>query len=115
MSRKKSKHAARSGPAPAIVFAALGDEMRLALIARLAGGAPASIAELTAGARISRQAVTKHLRVLERAGVVRSVRAGREKHFALDPEPIDAMRAYLKRVSREWEDALSRLKNFEEE
>lgn len=101
-------------PVPEAVFAALGDATRLALVARLAGGQPASIAELTAGTRISRQAVTKHLSVLEGAGVVRGVRCGRENRFALDPEPLDQVREYLERVSREWDGALSRLKEMVE-
>lgn len=93
-----------------MAFAALGDATRLALVARLAAGETASIAQLTAGARMTRQAVTKHLRVLERAKIVRSVHAGREKRFALNPEPIDDLRAYLNRVGRQWDEALARLK-----
>lgn len=105
----------RRRPAPAVVFAALGDATRLDLVARLAGGQPASIAALTAGTRITRQAVTKHLRVLERAGLVRGVRCGRESRFALDPMPLGDVQAYLGRVSREWDDALSRLKAMVDE
>jgi len=115
MSRRRHKGRGRRGAAAALAFAALGDETRLALVARLARRESASIAELTAGARMTRQAVSKHLRVLERAGIVRSMRAGREKHFALDPEPIDELRAYLKRVERQWDEALGRLKALVEE
>lgn len=115
MSRKSRKRiSARPTPAPALVFAALGDETRLALVARLATGEPASIVELTAGAKISRQAVTKHLRVLERAGIVRSLRTGREKHFAFDPQPIETLQHYLHRVSLQWDEALDRLKRMVE-
>jgi DNA-binding transcriptional ArsR family regulator len=99
----------------AVLFAALGDHTRLALIARLSAGRPASISQLTAGSRLTRQAVTKHLRVLERAGIVHSTRAGRESLFALDQEPIDQMQNYLGRVSRQWDQALARLKSFVEE
>jgi DNA-binding transcriptional ArsR family regulator len=97
------------------VFAALGDETRLGLIVRLARGQPESIAHLTHGSRLTRQAITKHLHVLKRAGLVRSVREGRENLFALDPRPFRDMEAYLGFVSRAWDEALSRLKAFVEE
>lgn len=97
------------------VFAALGDETRLWLVARLAGGAPQSIAALTAGSQLTRQAITKHLQVLEGAGIVRSIRVGRESRFAFEPQPIDELKAYLDRVSAQWDQALSRLKSFVEE
>src|SRR4051794_9041879 len=98
----------------ASVFAALGDETRLSVLARLAKGEPESISRLTEGTRLTRQAVTKHLRVLEGAGVVRSVRVGRESRFTLEPKPIDEARAYLNLVSQQWDDALGRLKTFVE-
>jgi len=104
-----------SQPQPSVIFAALGDSTRLALIGRLSCGEPASIAQLTAGSRLSRQAISKHLRVLERAGIVHSIRAGRENRFALDPHTIDEMQEYLDRVSRQWDEALARLKAFVEE
>ena len=94
----------------ASVFAALGDETRLSVLAKLCGAEPQSITRLTAGTRLTRQAVTKHLRVLENAGVVRSVRVGRESLFELEPQPIEDARAYLDQVSRLWDDALARLK-----
>jgi len=98
----------------AVVFAALGDETRLALIAKLAGGEPRSISQLTEGSRVTRQAITKHLRVLEAAGVVRGVREGRESLFALDPRPIEGLKEYLESVSQQWDEALGRLKAFVE-
>src|SRR5262249_36526661 len=98
----------------AAVFAALGDETRLSVLARLAKGEPQSISRLTAGTRLTRQAVTKHLRVLEGAGVVRSVRAGRESRFTLVPRPIADARDHLDLVSQQWDDALARLKAFVE-
>lgn len=100
--------------ARASVFAALGDETRLSVLAKLSTGAPHSIARLTAGTKLSRQAVTKHLCVLREAGVVRSVRAGRENLFELRPQPIEDVRKYLDEVSRQWDDALARLKSFVE-
>ena len=69
----------------AAIFAALGDETRLSVLGRLSTGTPQSISRLTEGTRLSRQAVTKHLRVLEMVGVVRSIRTGRENLFELEP------------------------------
>ena len=98
----------------ASVFAALGDETRLSVLARLSAGTPQSIARLTEGTKLSRQAVTKHLRVLEAAGVVVSIRSGRESLFELEPKPIADAKSYLDQVSRQWDDALARLKSFVE-
>jgi DNA-binding transcriptional ArsR family regulator len=102
------------GRANATLFAALGDQTRLALVAQLAGGQPRSIAELTRGSRLTRQAIRKHLRVLETAGVVRGVRLGREHRFAFSPQPMVGIREYLDFVSQQWEQALGRLKSFVE-
>lgn len=99
----------------ASVFAALGDETRLSVLAKLSAGEPQSIARLTAGTKLTRQAVAKHLRVLEDAGVVRSVRAGRESLYELQPKSIEDLRDYLDQVSKQWDDALGRLKRFVEE
>jgi DNA-binding transcriptional ArsR family regulator len=96
------------------IFAALGDETRLALVARLSEGEPRSISQLTEGTRLTRQAVTKHLRVLEGARIVRSVRAGRESLFELDPAPIRQVGDFADAVSEQWGQALSRLKAFVE-
>ena len=94
----------------ASVFAALGDETRLGLLAKLTNGEPLSIVRLAEGTKLTRQAVTKHLRVLEDVGVVFSVKAGRESRFALDPRPIVSAQEYLEHVSRQWDTALARLK-----
>lgn len=99
----------------ASVFAALGDETRLGLLAKLLDGEPLSIARLTEGTRLTRQAVTKHLRVLEEVGVVAPTKAGRESRFALDPRPIVSAQEYLEHVSRQWDTALTRLKALVEE
>ena len=99
----------------ASVFAALGDETRLGLLAKLTSGEPQSITRLTSGTRLTRQAVTKHLRVLEGAGVVRASRVGRESRFALDPRPILDAQTYLDHVSQQWDNALARLKALVEE
>jgi DNA-binding transcriptional ArsR family regulator len=97
------------------IFSALGDETRLALLTRLSNGKRQSISQLTAGSKLTRQAITKHLRVLETAGIVHGVRAGRESLFELDPRPIQDIAEYLERVSRRWDRALARLKSFVEE
>jgi DNA-binding transcriptional ArsR family regulator len=99
----------------ASVFAALGDETRLSVLAKLGHGSPQSISRLTAGTRLSRQAVTKHLRVLANAGVVRNTRSGRESLFELEPQPIEEARNYLDRVSKQWGDVLMRLKSHVED
>jgi DNA-binding transcriptional ArsR family regulator len=98
----------------AAVFAALGDETRLSLVGKLSSGPPQSISRLAEGSTLTRQAITKHLRVLEGAGVVRSVRAGRESLFAFRPEPVRELRSYLDQVSDQWDGALGRLKSFVE-
>ena len=96
------------------IFAALGDETRLALIATLADGAPRSIAQLTEGTRLTRQAVTKHLRVLEDVHIVHSVKSGRESRYELDPAPLLDLTSYVELVSKRWDGALGRLKSFVE-
>ena len=78
------------------------------------GGQPLSITQLTEGSDLSRQAISKHLRVLEVAGVVRSLRIGREHQYAFEPEPIRDVKKYLERASDQWDDALARLKAFVE-
>ncbi|SRR5579871_6811805 len=98
----------------AAVFVALGDATRLSLIDRLSTGSPQSISRLAEGSTLTRQAITKHLHVLEGVGVVRSVRAGRENLFAFRPEPLRELRSYLDEVSEQWDDALGRLKSFVE-
>jgi DNA-binding transcriptional ArsR family regulator len=96
------------------IFAALGDEVRLSLVAKLCSGRPHSISKLTEGSKLTRQAITKHLRVLETAGIVRSVHKGRETRFEFNPEPIAGMKQYLDFVSEQWDQALARLKSFVE-
>lgn len=98
----------------ASAFAALGDETRLSLIGKLSNGPPQSISRLAEGSTLTRQAITKHLRVLEGAGVVHSVRVGRESLFEFRPGPLKQLQAYLDRVSNQWEHALARLKSFVE-
>ncbi len=114
MSQKRLTRLLAKRKASAPAFAALGDSTRLMLVAKLCGGEPQSIAQLTKGAGLTRQAITKHLRVLEGAGLVRCVQAGRESRFAFDPEPIEALQAYLDLLLRQWNKASSGLKSFVE-
>ena len=102
------------GADPSPIFAALGDRTRLALLGQLGDGRTQSITALSADTQLTRQAVTKHLRVLERAGLVRALKQGREIRFAIEVERIKEARSYLDRVSQQWDDALSRLKAFVE-
>lgn len=103
-----------SAKARAAVFAALGDETRLSLLAKLCSGQRYSIADLTEGTRLTRQAVTKHLRVLERVQIVHGTREGRESLFAFNPQPVIEIKDYLETVSKQWDLALARLKTFVE-
>jgi DNA-binding transcriptional ArsR family regulator len=113
MSRSSSGAAARfTGAAP--VFAALGDATRLRVVARLCAGGPSSIAGLTAGAKVTRQAITKHLRVLAAAGLVRHRRQGRERIWQLKPERLEMARRNLDQISTQWDEAIGRLKMFVE-
>jgi DNA-binding transcriptional ArsR family regulator len=113
MSRKGKLSAATLREAVPI-FAALGDETRLRLVARLTAG-PQSIANLTEGEAVTRQAITKHLQVLAGAGITRDLRRGRERVWELERRPLDEARRCLDIVSREWDQALGRLKAFVED
>jgi len=101
---------ARAGP----VFAALGDETRLAVVARLCAGGPQSITRLTEGSDVTRQAITKHLNVLEDVGLVRGARRGRERIWELDTKRLDDAGRFLDQISKRWDEALGRLKKFVE-
>lgn len=126
MSPRKAGAAPARGRAPGLpvlfqasetlasVFAALGDPTRLRLVALLCAGGAFSIAQLTANTAITRQAVTKHLNVLADAGVVRDMKAGRERLWQLDPAQIEAAQRTLEVIGRQWEAALGKLKAFVE-
>jgi DNA-binding transcriptional ArsR family regulator len=96
------------------VFAALGDETRLRLIALLCAGGAASISQLTGGTDVTRQAVTRHLQVLAGAGLVRDVKIGRERLWELDPAQMDEARRTLEVIAQHWDHALGKLKTFVE-
>ena len=95
---------------PANIFAALGDQTRLRLVAVLCASGALSIAQLTAGSDITRQAVTKHLHVLAQAGLVHDVKAGRERLWTLDGARLMQARHALDTIAQQWDQALNRLK-----
>ncbi|WP_084420322.1 ArsR/SmtB family transcription factor [Henriciella litoralis] len=94
------------------VFGALGDETRLKLVSTLSDGQGRSISDLASGFGMSRQAVTKHLKVLESAGLVSNDRVGRESRYRLDPRALGDAQHYLDAISRHWDEAIERLKAF---
>jgi DNA-binding transcriptional ArsR family regulator len=96
------------------LFAAFGDETRLRLLVALRDGGNASITRLTEGSRLTRQAITKHLAVLEASGVVVSERVGRESVYRLEPRRLAAAQRNLASISRQWDEALERLRKHVE-
>lgn len=113
MPRSRSSRAAELA-ASALLFAALGDETRLRLVSRLSTEGPLSIAKLTAGFSITRQAITKHLRVMESAGLVRSTPSGRESVWQLEQKRLAEVRRHLQAISAQWDDTLGRLQRYVE-
>lgn len=111
MAARKRVRAWRS----AAVFAALGDETRLRLLARLAREGPLSITELAAGSRVTRQAITKHLLRMERAGVLDVTKRGRARVYTVQPDALDEARRDLRAISDQWDAALGRLRRFLED
>ena len=94
------------------LFAALGDETRLGLVARLCANGPLSITELSAGSGVTRQGITKHLRVMERSGLARSNRRGRESVWEVDLRRMEEAQRYLREISTQWDKALARFQKF---
>ncbi len=97
------------------LFAALGDAIRLRLVVRLCELGSASISALTAGTGVTRQAITKHLRVLQNSGLVRSTKRGRERLWQLNRQRLQDARRHLDLLSKQWDAALSRLRTFVED
>jgi DNA-binding transcriptional ArsR family regulator len=110
-----SPDAARRAQEAAPLFAALGDATRLQLLMRLSASGPESIAQISGKAEVTRQAIAKHLRVLEEAGFVAGERRGREHIWRLRPQRLHDVHAHLDRISKQWEDALERLRAFVED
>jgi DNA-binding transcriptional ArsR family regulator len=96
------------------MFAALGDDTRFHLVSRLSWEGPLSITSLSEGAGVTRQAVTKHLHVLQDAGLVSGSRRGRLQIWELRPSRLEEARQYLDAVSRQWDRALQRLRELVE-
>ena len=97
------------------IFAALGDHLRLRLVLRLCDHGPMSITRLAAGSKVTRQAIAKHLRVMEGAGLVRSTWHGRESVWQLKERGLEDARHYLDLISKQWDEALGRLRAFVED
>jgi DNA-binding transcriptional ArsR family regulator len=114
MSAKRHDNTARKINRSAPLFAALGDENRLTLLIKLGDGVPHSITHLTEGTSITRQAVTKHLQVLQDVKLIKGVRSGRENLFVIERDTLEEARAALDIISQQWDDALQRLKSFVE-
>lgn len=114
MTRSRASSAEANVAETAAAFAALGDETRLRIVARLCSSGPQSIVRLTKGSRVTRQAVTKHLRALSNAGLVRGQRVGRETLWELEPRRLAEVQGYLERISAQWDAAIGRLKAFVE-
>jgi DNA-binding transcriptional ArsR family regulator len=112
MARKRATAAKLANAAP--VFAALGDRTRLRMVARLRDEGPLSTAQLSEVADMSRQAIAKHLRVLEGAGLLRSGRTGRERIWELETKRLAEIRRYLEQISAQWDAALERLRRLVE-
>src|SRR5262245_13720751 len=92
------------------VFAALGDETRLQIVARLCAEGPLSITRLSEGAGVTRQAITKHLNALSAAGLAKNVKTGREQIWELETRRLEMARRCLDRISDQWDVAIGRLK-----
>ena len=99
----------------AMLFAALGDETRLRLVSRLCEQGPMSITALAEGVPMTRQAITKHLHVMEHARLVHNIRRGRESVWRLDQQRLLEAQRYLDRISTQWDEALERLRQFVED
>ncbi|HVZ33955.1 MAG TPA: metalloregulator ArsR/SmtB family transcription factor, partial [Polyangiaceae bacterium] len=109
MSRKRANANAVRFTEAAPLFAALGDETRLGVVARLCSEGPLSITALSADAKVTRQAITKHLHALSEAGLVRDRREGRERIWELEPRRVELARRCLDQISAQWDAALERL------
>lgn len=96
-----------------LVFAALADSTRRAILARLAHG-QATVGELAQPFDVSRPAISKHLRVLERAGLVRRTPDGRMSRCELEAEPMRAAAEWVERYRAFWESQLDSLKRYVE-
>jgi DNA-binding transcriptional ArsR family regulator len=97
------------------LFFALGDETRLLLFIQLITVGALSATTLAENVPISRQAITKHLAVLESAGLVSHQRQGREVLYEVEVQRIQEAQAFLGAISKGWDQALGRLRDLVEE
>src|SRR5439155_22921068 len=100
---------------PQPIFAALADPMRRSLLVNLAENSPKTATQLAEDYPITRQAILKHLNILEDAGLVAVHQKGREKRYTLTPEPLDDLEKWLKDISAKWDERLLRLKTLLED
>lgn len=98
----------------ATTFAALGDQRRLAIVARLQEADALSVSSLCEGMEVSRQAVSKHLKMLADAQLVSVVKSGRETRYSLELKRLEEANAFLVLVGTKWDRALKRLKSHVE-
>jgi DNA-binding transcriptional ArsR family regulator len=110
MSASRGSVARQAAP----VFAALGDTTRLRLVHRLSSEGPLSITRLSEGSGITRQAITRHLHALGKAGLVKDRKEGRAHVFSLDLKRLELARQYIDDVSAQWDAAAARLRAFVE-
>src|ERR1044071_9123429 len=96
--------------AAAELFFALGDDTRLSVVRKLGTGTALSATALSDGAKVTRQAIVKHLQVLEGAGLVTHEKKGREVLFSLEARRLDEGREFLDGVSAGWDRAIERLR-----
>jgi len=97
-----------------LTFGALADATRRGILTRLARG-DATVGELARPFRVSRPAISKHLRVLERAGLVRRMRDGRLSRCGLEAGPMRDAAAWVERYREFWEGQLDSLSRYFEE
>lgn len=115
MRRQRNPIAATELLTSAPLFAALGDGIRLRLVVRLSEEGSASISRLTTGTGVTRQAVTKHLRLMQNSGLVKSTKRGRERRWQLNRQRLQDARRHLDLISQQWDAALLRLRKFVED
>jgi DNA-binding transcriptional ArsR family regulator len=101
--------------AAAPLFDALGDPNRLRIVVRLCESGPSSTSQVTESVSVTRQAATKHLELLQAAGLVASSRRGRERIWTLQTRPLIDAGDYLTQLSRRWDAAIDRLRAYVED
>jgi DNA-binding transcriptional ArsR family regulator len=101
--------------AAAPLFDALGDPNRLRIVVRLCDRGPSSTSQVSQAVPVTRQAATKHLELLQAAGLVSSSRCGRERIWTLQTRSLAQASDYLKQLSRRWDAAIDRLRAYVED